>query len=540
MSTENDLYRAARAVVHLAHQRHVIHALRPIIPLELIAPAWAHILRLVHADDLAATDEKQRSAWEKRIEAASSARLNLVRSSFGRWVDGATFRARKVTVKNTLRHLPWCRNEPMFDEADDTGPLEGFVPVHPIGANEVIAPDVSPPPNSVVVRRPRLANDPPAVDLSRRPTREEIEEAWAIIRVALPGISREYHCAILIVMLVGQRAVGTPPILCATGQSGSAKTAQIHLAAGALGSKATQIVLGATDDSTRKVGLALEEGAGAVCVDEIGRVEGIYSKLEPVLSANSELVYRPKYANERLIPLRCAVLLLGSTLPEAIVRSPELARRAVGYRLTGADKVWALVDPTTGAKLDLSQARRVEWLRLALDIVTAAAWWEVRELGPAGDWRGLLFGSYGAVPLSHLDLVDGDGTARRQAIVDLYEAYRTAKPNQVTTAKSYPGWLIADEGTPAGEPLSVLVEFNAERPRFCAATSDLERQNLAPILGFSTPQLQLFVRRRSVHTLVKFVEVGGLRGRGTLRCDLPAATQPSATPSGNDNVTVTL
>lgn len=534
------LYRAARALVHLGHQQHVIAALHPIVPAELIAPAWGQLLRVVHADHLAMKDEDERAIWKHRVETASSGALDIVRSSSGGWFDATTLNPRrKVSADRTLKFLPSCFWPPMVDKADDTGPLEGFIPIHPIGANEVLGPDITAPRGTLLVRRPRAEGDPPEVNVTSRPTLEELETAWRVIETALPGVCRGYHFGIVIAMLVAQRGVGTPPIICATGQSGSAKTAQVHLAAGALGSKAAQIVLGTTDDTTRKAGLALEEGAGALFADEIGRVEGVFTKLEPILSANSVLPYRPKYANERRAPLRSAVLLLGSTLPESIVRSPELARRAVGYRLTGADKNWTLLETKTGTKLDLTEARRIDWLRPALDVVTASAWWAVHDLGPAGDWRKLLRDSYGAVALANLDLVDSDGAAREQAILALYEAFRNAKADELSTITGWSDWLIADPGCPAGNELNVLVELDAEKPRFMAATSDLERLNLRPILGFANPQLQLLVRRRSPHILVKFVEVGVLRGKGTPRGKLPAAAPPAKTDTG-DNVTVTL
>lgn len=548
---QRTVYRAARSLVHIGHQQHVIRAIHPVVPYELVRPAWAHILRVVNADRLALPDSDERGVWERRVRQASSPALDIARSSSGGWLDSTTLAPRKkVSADKTLKFLPSCFWPPMVDKAEDTGPLDGFVPLQPIGATEVLAPGVLPPRGTLLARRPVVEGDPPPIDVTSRPTLDELETAWQVLDAALPGICRGYHFGILVAMLVGQRAVGTPPIICATGQSGSAKTGQVHLAAGALGSKAAQIVLGSTDDTTRKAGLALEEGAGAIFADEVGRVDSVFTKLEPILSANSELAFRPKYSNERRVPMRCAVFLLGSTQPQAIVKSPELARRGVGYRLTGADKKWALVDPKTERKLDLSEARRIDAIRGALDTITAAAWWVVHDLGPGGDWRRLLIDTYGAVDLPDLDLVDSDGSARHEAILALYDAYRTAKAGELSTMHGWKGWLIADPGTSAGSHLNALVEIDAEKPRFTAETSDLERLNLAPVLGFATPQLQLIVRRRSPHTLVKFVEVGVMRGKGTPRTELPAAILPNASPvvppngagaaQPADHVTVTL
>lgn len=539
--TGRSLRGAARALVHLGHQKHVLGALYPFMPTSLIEPAWSHLVRVVNADRLQHADLEARAGWEKRITIATSSSLDIARSSSGGWLDDKTLVPRKVSVERTLKHLPFCLWPPMVDKADNAGPLDGFIPLHPIGVNEVVGPRVTAPRGTLMVRRGREEGDPPAVDLTSRPTPEQVDEAWVAIEGALPGISRGYHSAIVAAMLVAQRGVGTPPIICATGQSGSAKTAQIHLAAGVVGSKASQITLGTTDDTTRKAGLGLEEGAGVLFADEIGRVDGVFGKLEPILSANSTLRFRAKYANERAVPLRAAIMLVGSTIPDAIVRSPEVGRRSVGFRLAGADKNWSLIDPASGAKLDLSEARKVPWLRPHLDIVTAAIWWRISDLGPAGDWRALLLAEYGAVALHHLDLLDSDGTQRIDAILALYDRFRTAKASELSTQNGWKGFLIADLGTPAGDELNVLVDIDGDTKRFHAQASDLERLNLGPVLGFTKPQLQLYVRRRSPHTLVKFVEVNVMKGKGLPRTELPAPTKvPVPAAEHAQNVTVTL
>lgn len=534
------LHHAARSLVHVDHQQHVIRGHYPSIPETLIAPAYGLVLLSANADRLKRGSKAQRATWKYRVARATRGAPKIARSSSGAWLDARTLSPRgKVTPDKTLRHLPWCQSPPMVDEADDNGLLEGFTPLHPIGANEVLAPGVLAPTGSVFVRRPNVRGDGGPVDLSRRPSVAELADAWTQLEQALPGICRDYHFAILVAMLVAQRGVGTPPMICATGQSGSGKTAQVHLAASALGSRAGQITLGSTDDTTRKAGLELEQGAGVLFADEIGRVDGLFTKLEPILSANSVLSYRPKYKNERRTPMRAAVMLLGSTLPEAIVRSPELSRRAVAFRLAGAEKLWSLVDPSTEVKVDLSAARTLPALRVALDVVTAHAWFTVLDLGASGDWRSLLIERHNAVPLRHLDLVDTDGEAHDSAIIDLYEQYRNAADADLSRIGGHVGWLIADPGTETGDRLSVLVDLDGEPNRFKAATSDLERLHLAPILGIREPQLQLLIRKRPPHVLAKFVVVGTMRGRGPARRELPPARRaPKPADGGKETVTL--
>lgn len=528
-------YEAARAIVHYGHQRHVIGALYPHVPKELAQPAWSLILRTVNQDRLTAGDDADREGWEARIDTASSPALDIARSSSGAWLDSTTLVPRRVSNDLTLKFLPSAFWPPMIDKAASAGPLDGFAPLHPVGATEVVGPFVEPPRGTLFVARRRQPDDPPPVDTSRRPTAQELENAWALVGGVLPGVSRGYLSGLITAAFVGQRGVGTWPILCVTGQTGSAKTAQIALAAGMVGVKATAIALGNNDDARRMAGLALEEGARLLFADEVGRVSDVFSKLQSVLEANSTLRFRAKYANEREVPVRAGLVLLGSTLPSAIVASPEVARRSVGYRLTGAEKKWKLVDPRTDALLDLSECRRVDALRAALDTITCAVWWDVADLGPSGDWRALLLDKYEAVELGDLDLVS-DREARTDAIRALYEYFRTAGTKDLSAMDGWKGWLIADPGSDAGTKVQALIDVDADKTIIHAQVSDLERQNLAPVLGFDSPQLQLLVRPRGKHLLVKFVEVGKRKGTGTPREKLPPVAPTTATPSDTEVV----
>jgi hypothetical protein len=518
---QDPLFAAARACVHLAHQRLVILDQQPNFPEQLLPYAWEHILREVHADVLNAPDEKVRGEMEHRVCLASSKHYDIVRSSAGGWLDAKSLTNRKVSDK-TFKGLPWVHASWMIDKAANSAPLEGFVPVQPLGPAQIVGPFVTAPTGSIFVRRERTESDPPPIDLSRAPSDHDVERAWDVVDAVLPGIHRGYHCTLILAILFGQRGVGTPPIVAVTGQGGSAKTAQVILAGGATGSPSVSFAFGSGDDTTRRLGLALEEGASLVYADEVGRIDGIFAKLEPILAANSILSYRPKYSNERRIPMRAAVCLLGSTLPEAIVRSPELARRSVGYRLLGAEKNWALHDPKTGLPLDMSQVRVIDGLRAALDVITAFVFHRVQALGPAGDWRKLAMDEFFAVPLPQLDLVDVDGAARRDAIRALYELYRTAADHQLYRGQGFVEWLLTEPPSRVAEHVAVLVDPDGDKARFKAETSDVERLNLAPILGFANPQLQLLVRRRG-KVILKFVEISGLRGHGTPRHLLPPA-----------------
>jgi len=410
----------------------------------------------------------------------------------------------------------------MIDAAINGGPLEGFVPITPLGASEVIGPFVKPKAASIFVRRQPEDGEPGAVDLGAEPPNGLVEQAWAYICEQLPGLNRSYLSALIYARFVAQRAIGTPPIVAVTGLTGSAKTATVHLAGGMVGARAVAIGLDSPDDTLRRIGLVLEEGAGFVLIDEVGRVEKVYAKLEPILRANSDTQFRAKYANERLVRVTAPIILAGSTLPPAIVHSPELSRRGVGYRLTGAERVWSLMNPESGIREDLKDVRRIAALRERLDIITASVWWRVRDdIERRRDWRDVLMQDFEAVPLLELDIIDGNSDGRDEIIRKLYETYRTAKETDLSGGERWSGWLQATSGSPEGDLLDELIDLDADKSALIAQCSELERLNLIPVLGFDKPQLQMLVRRRSAVFMVKFVQVGVPKGRGTKRNEMP-------------------
>ena len=519
------LWNAARNLVHLAHEQFVIKSLFPQVPERIICKVWALLLRSVNADRLNGTEAEQKK-WSAAIEAAASPAFKLVRMSSGAWASAKTLRSQKVTADRTLKYLPWARWPPMIDVADSGGPLEGFVPLHAVNANQVIAPFAGAPPGTVIVRRAPDEGDPLPVDVVANPGLHELECAWNVIAAAFPGIVRGYHFGIVAALLVAQTSVGTPPFLYITGQSGSGKTAQVHLAAAAVGTYAASIALGSRDDTERKVGLALENGSGAMLFDEVNREEGLYGKLGSILAANSVWPYRPKFSNERNIPFRAIVVLAGSTLPDAIVRSPELDRRGVGYRIPGAQKEWALVDPRTKLRLDFSDARKIPELREALDTVTAAVWHRLRALGPAADWRQLLLDEYGGRSLHELDVVDN--SARGDMIAELFEIYHEASDEAFSKGGRYRGWYQQPVVQPTVSTQSTvmrllgeLVDLDADGARFKAEISEIDKLNLAPILQFEKPQLQLLIRRHGRTLYFKFAQLDVMRGKEMKRNDLP-------------------
>lgn len=535
------LWDAAKECVHFPHERYVLRQLRPSLPQVLVAPAWRMIMRTVHAATLAEVQAqaaaklaksglsdaeihtRARAAAESHLTRLMAYRIDVVRSVGGAWLDEKTLQTRNVAANRTLKEMPWSAvSGTRKDAALAGGPLAGFVALAPINCDAVIGPYVEAPPGSIFVRRQRRTCDPPPLDVGdTAPSRDHVERAWGQLEQEFPDFPRGYFCGLVAARFIAQRCIGEPPIPIVTGDTGSGKTAIQHLAGAAVGAPAGIITFDDTVRTLRQFGLRLERGDGFLFMDEVSRVPKLWEKLEAVLRLNSEMWFEVKYANERSVPLTAPVSLLGSALPYAILRAPELSRRAAGWRLSGREKHWRKFG-------DLAHARRNEHLRSLLDIIVADVWWTVHALGPSNpDWRSLCFEQYDAVHLRELDTEDEGGVGTDEAIRALYAYFRLAPVAEFTTGARWSGWLDASPGTKAAPLLSELVDFEGEPGRVGAEMAELGRLDLAKILGFERPPLQLLVRKRSGKWLVKFVEKAVKKGGGGPRSGLPPIGGPS-------------
>jgi hypothetical protein len=280
----------------------------------------------------------------------------------------------------------------------------------------------------------------------------------------------------------------------------------------------------------RKIGASLEAGSGFIYCDELGRVPDVYARLEPLLSLNSSVAFELKYANVREARVDAAIVLLGSSLPASIVKSPELSRRAVGFRLLNGAPNWQGAVAEVG---DIADIRKMPELRGAVDVVVGDVWWKLHALGPGGNWRRLCLDTFDAVELPALDLDDVGGEARDEVIRSLYQSYRD--PNtKVSMNNKYKGWLEADPGTAAGDLLAQLIDFEGTRGKAFAECEDLHKLDLGAVLGFCIPKLTLRVHRQSGHWYLKFVQLGVRKGDETRREDLPQSRRPAQRETAND------
>ncbi len=521
------LKESADHLVHFPHQRLVLMQLRPSVPDSLLRPAWKFMLERTNESWIEdAGDDKVAEQRRQVLDRAAGSAVDLVRGLSGGWYDAATLQPRALSA-HAAKVIPYTSKglPPLLvDKLMGTGEIAGLTPAHIVPAEMVLGPHVEPPPGSVVARKPLPLNAPPAFQLTENPpAADSVDAAWKAVTEKLPGLCRGYLSAVIVAIWVAQRGRALPPIIVVTGDSGSAKTVIQDLAASMVGSFAVGVTLSDPEDAFRQIGLALESGAAAIFADEIARTPGMYSRLESILRLRHIIQFKPLYSNERKLPMTAPVSLISSTLPSAVTKSPELSRRAVGFRLLEEAPHW-------NAAGNLAHARSIESLRPALDLITSSLWWLLYEEGADVDWRALCFERFNAVGIEHLDLQE-DEAGINAGICALYEHYRTAPDKEITTGNRQHGWLDASVSRPAHGLVADLIDVEGDKRAIIAETEDLKRRKLGPILGFDDPQLKLSIRKRGAQWLVKFLETRVARGRERTRSELPPLGQPPPPPN---------
>lgn len=518
---------AAEHFVHFEHQIHVLRAMRPgVADDHLFRAAWRLTLLAVHGHALVAErgaevedeDEDDGPRVAKRVALAAASGVNmLVRAVGGSWLQAGTLAARTTMTARTVRGLPWVQRAEQIDEALDTVALAGFTPIHVINAQALLPPYFSPPDGAIVARRRASGLIQTPVNVARPPSEGEVARARRVLDRRFPGINHAYLDSLIVAGLHAQHARGQPPFIVVTGRTGAAKTATIEIAAAALGTSTASVKLDESRVTGRDIGLALEHGAGFILIDEIGRARDPFQRLDAVLKLGERIRFDAKFRNEVERPMNAAIVLAGSSIPHALSRSPEMARRALGLRLVNKAPGWH--------REHLSRVRDDEELREALDAITAQLWHALAAEGPRGHWRDLCL-RLGASEMSDLELDDVSAVARAAILRTTFEYWRTAPSIAFYRGSGHDrDWLDLANAEQVRTALEEIVDLgeNANAAIQWGQFEDLRKVDLAPILGFETPVLELVMRRRSARLLVKFVQRGVQKGKEIRRVDLPAA-----------------
>ena len=263
------------------------------------------------------------------------------------WLRAFDFTVTKMDT-DTANGLPYCQFLRMKKEGEVEVKVDcvrrgkirnrnapvGYIPLRPIRGITFLE-DAS----SIPVQ----AGKPPKYPIKLLDTPLSEEQAFGVVEAGFPRVDRRYLKACIAAGICGERAAGPPPMLTASGPSGSGKGETIRLAASFLGEDAVKVQL--FDDPEafmRNVGMLLAAGHRFIVFDEFGKIPGLGRKLGLLLQIGSVVCWRPLFANHRVSsPCRAAFFFPCVSFPDFLCSSPEFLRRTRHIHLHRSAPNWA-------------------------------------------------------------------------------------------------------------------------------------------------------------------------------------------------------
>lgn len=173
-----------------------------------------------------------------------------------------------------------------------------------------------------------------------RESRPSIEELESQLAVHFPGIDFNYLLLCIAARGYAESTPGMPPILLACGNSGSGKTTVPLIAAGLCGEQAA-FVPPIEDEArwTECFGEKSREGA-IVIQDELFKLPKQAIVRERLIALRREFSYRALYVGPVTRNLDNVVICTGITIPQELLDSEQLGRRAVVVQLKQQALQW--------------------------------------------------------------------------------------------------------------------------------------------------------------------------------------------------------
>ena len=516
---------AAVARIHWGHAEYLLAARYPRLTPPLRRYGYSGLLKILNNLDPDVLD---------LVADVMSPRHVVLRGETG-WLS----EEREPVVLSTaaVRSLPWSRGQAyMADLGVSDAKLPGFAPVRPTRG---------------LVDVPTWDDADRAVLLPRHPKATEAKPAGqagvdeALARLAdTVGLHAAHLKAIKLLVvgsLLAERAKAAPPMVLIDGASGSGKGLVVHLAAGVFGERPVKLdTVGAAEEFDRSLGDGAERGAAILFGDEVGKIEGFWTKSSSLLQTTGYVSWRAMYRGHVTARLRSLVVLAGSTLPAGLTSMAELHRRMVVVHLPGADpavsRAWS---ERLAASYDgVADASQLRTSPFGAELCEALLGWGrayVDALGASPPSWVDVATDLGGEPLSS----EEDGDHLEEVVRAVYDAWRTAPIGAFVSPKNRlafaSGWLRAysTSGADEAKPLAdVIGEFlgrdddmsDKARAVTIGRLGKLESADCRRILGVGV-RLRAKIHGRKVY--LRFLSDDNRRA---WRDDATAFPPPTATP----------
>jgi len=318
------LGRLAAYRVHWVHARHDLQHHHPNISPGLLKEAYHKALITEYTN----TDPRTQKVFNPN--------LDFVRGQ-GLWLSAKTLQPTMVD-NDAADGLPYCQ----YVTTTSNGPEikvdhvrrsqvkhrepTGYNPLRPYRGIIFAQEDGSIP----ILAEPRPKHP---IQLLSNPMPED--QAFSAVESSFPLIHQPYFYSCIAAPICPEVGGGQPPMLCASGPSGSGKGETIRLAASFFGEDAVKVQLCDDPESfMRNLGMLLAAGHRFLVFDEFGKTPGLAKKLGLVLQLGSVVSWRPLYQNRRVLtPCRAAFFFPCVRFPDFLCGSAEFVRRTRHIRL---------------------------------------------------------------------------------------------------------------------------------------------------------------------------------------------------------------
>jgi len=509
-----------QGTVHWRHARLHLKHLYPHLSEKILYRAYSCALRSAHGTD------------DPRIPMVFSRDLRFILGP-GIWLDENTFEPVQLT-DDSFNALPGIhdktdgdggpkldRRYPRRDRARNALPLEGYKPIRVVHGISFTDDD-----DAIVIESQPNKGDP-----IRLLTGKDLlpgDTAFKRLELAFPDIGRSYLEAVIAARICADRG-GRPPIVLATGPTGSGKGQTIAIGASFCGQRPRKVELDAESDEKfwRSLGANSLAGHQFLYIDESGRLRRPATLMRRLLEVSNQVSFRPLYQNhDRTVPMRGAIFLPTAAIPEAFAKSPELCRRCRLVRLYRTTPEWR---EACGGEAAEWRAGSKENARAANSVLT-----HVYELCARHDF------SFDAVA-DELGLTrpdDGGAYLDMEAARDLYRHCRAEDGHRkMHTSKRFKDGRWVDGNATRCRELLMMFYTDDSEPGdvFWQLRPNVESLPWNQLLGIDDPNIVCELRKRGTHVAIRFRESGAMKGNERINEDLPPIPEdgPEPGPDGS-------